>query len=148
MKKIESFSNEYHFLSNFYICDVPYLGEIYRSAEHAYQSAKTINKDQHDAIKNCKTPAMAKKLAKYAEIRSDWNDIKYNIMIEIVYSKFIHNDRLALLLINTHDYELIEGNTWNDYYWGICNNIGENNLGKILMSVRNVLIKDQNEYCT
>lgn len=34
------------------------------------------------------------------------------------------------------DAELIEGNTWGDRIWGVCDGVGENRLGKILMRVR------------
>ncbi len=32
--------------------------------------------------------------------------------------------------------ELVEGNWWNDTFWGVCNGEGQNNLGKILMKIR------------
>ena len=35
----------------------------------------------------------------------------------------------------------IEGNTWNDTFWGVCNGQGQNWLGKILMLVRSELNK-------
>lgn len=31
---------------------------------------------------------------------------------------------------------LVEGNNWNDTFWGVCRGRGENNLGRILMKVR------------
>jgi predicted NAD-dependent protein-ADP-ribosyltransferase YbiA (DUF1768 family) len=31
---------------------------------------------------------------------------------------------------------LIEGNTWNDRYWGVCRGTGKNRLGQILMRIR------------
>jgi len=34
---------------------------------------------------------------------------------------------------------LIEGNTWGDTYWGVCRGRGSNNLGKLLMKIREVL---------
>ena len=40
---------------------------------------------------------------------------------------------------DTNNEELIEGNTWNDTYWGVCNGRGQNHLGKILMKVRSLL---------
>jgi predicted NAD-dependent protein-ADP-ribosyltransferase YbiA (DUF1768 family) len=49
------------------------------------------------------------------------------------------NEELAQLLIDTDDHELIEGNWWHDYFWGVCNGKGENHLGKILMDVREEL---------
>ena len=43
------------------------------------------------------------------------------------------------MLIKTGDQELIEGNYWNDTYWGVCKGVGQNKLGKILMRVREEL---------
>lgn len=31
---------------------------------------------------------------------------------------------------------IIEVNNWGDTYWGVCNGIGDNHLGKILMKIR------------
>lgn len=35
--------------------------------------------------------------------------------------------------------ELVEGNNWNDTYWGVCKGVGENHLGKILIRIRDGL---------
>lgn len=40
------------------------------------------------------------------------------------------------LLLDYFAAELIEGNTWGDRIWGVCDGVGENRLGKILMRVR------------
>ena len=60
-------------------------------------------------------------------------------MYEIVYAKFTEDDFMKQSLINTGVHELIEGNTWNDTYWGVCKGRGHNKLGKILMKVREEL---------
>ena len=39
-------------------------------------------------------------------------------------------------LMETDDHELIEGNWWNDTFWGVYKGKGENNLGKLLMEIR------------
>ena len=57
-------------------------------------------------------------------------------MYFIVRNKFIPNDDLMEKLIATGNAELIEGNWWKDTYWGVCDGIGENKLGKILMQIR------------
>jgi hypothetical protein len=41
-----------------------------------------------------------------------------------------------MLLLDTSDKVLIEENNWNDTFWGVCNGVGENNLGRLLMQVR------------
>jgi hypothetical protein len=34
------------------------------------------------------------------------------------------------------DARLVEGNTWNDRYWGVCRGVGQNKLGHLLMKLR------------
>jgi predicted NAD-dependent protein-ADP-ribosyltransferase YbiA (DUF1768 family) len=43
------------------------------------------------------------------------------------------------MLMQTGERQLIEGNTWGDTYWGVCDGEGENNLGKLIMQVRKEL---------
>ncbi len=140
MDKINKFDGtQYRFLSNFYTCVVHYDGIIYPSSEHAYQAAKTTDFTLRQVIANMDTPGQTKSAGKRLSIREGWNTIKFNIMSEIVLIKFATSASLRLKLLGTGDAELIEGNTWGDQYWGVCNGKGENNLGKILMHVRNIL---------
>lgn len=65
-------------------------------------------------------------------------------MEELLRIKFSGIDPfLTRALLETGDAELIEGNTWNDTFWGVCNGEGENNLGRLLMKVREELIKQK-----
>lgn len=57
-------------------------------------------------------------------------------MYKIVTEKFRQNLELAKRLLDTGDKILIEGNTWNNTCWGICNGKEKNYLGQILMRVR------------
>ena len=57
-------------------------------------------------------------------------------MYDVCKAKFTQNPNLAQLLIETGDATLIEGNNWDDVVWGVCNGVGENRLGKILMQIR------------
>lgn len=52
------------------------------------------------------------------------------------------NPILMSELIDTYPKQLIEGNNWNDRYWGVCNKtgIGQNQLGKALMEIREYYI--------
>ena len=59
-------------------------------------------------------------------------------MMSVVLAKFTM-PLLAAQLIATGNHELVEGNDWYDFWWGVCNGKGENHLGKILMSVRREL---------
>lgn len=77
--------------------------------------------------------------ARNRPLRSDWNEVKDNIMQRGVLRKFeIHADARKLLL-STGD-ELIIENSPIDYYWGCgADGSGKNMLGQILMDVREIL---------
>ena len=60
-------------------------------------------------------------------------------MYEVCKAKFTQNDGLKHKLKDTGDAILIEGNTWGDRIWGVCNGVGENRLGRILMQIRDEL---------
>ena len=89
----------------------------------------------------------AKSLGRMVNLRDDWEFVKVNIMLEITRAKFEQNLELAEKLLATGNAMLVEGNHWNDTFWGVDarNGKGENYLGKILMCVRRELRKD-NDY--
>lgn len=135
---IEHFSGVYNWLSNFYRVDVCLDNITYSSVEHAYQAAKTINADEREMIRNASTAGKAKKLGRGVEQRKDWTNIRLDVMLDLLRQKFKDPDLKAKLL-NTADALLVEGNWWKDYFWGVCNGIGSNHLGRLLMKVREEL---------
>lgn len=135
-KVIDCFDGEYAFLSNFYERPVEWEGIVYPSTEHAFQAAKVINPATRMRIAAAETPGRAKRMGRTVQLRGDWEQVKFNIMLDIVLAKFHQHKDLAEALLNTGDATLIEGNTWHDTTWGVCNGIGTNWLGKILMIVR------------
>jgi len=136
---INKFQRKNRWLSNFWKCHVYYEGIDYPSSEHAYQASKAYNLDDRELVAKARTPGDAKRMGKNLRIRVGWDAIKIRIMKEIVLAKFTQNVDLGKQLIETGDQELIEGNTWDDTFWGVCNGVGENHLGKILMEVRDRL---------
>lgn len=138
MNKIESFQGEYRFLSNFWHVYVRYDGELYPTVEHAYQAAKTLNPEFRKAIAYA-TTGEAKRMGRQVPMRPDWDSIKIDVMRDLLRQKFTEEPELRELLLATGDAELIEGNTWGDYFWGVCNGEGQNNLGKLLMEIRDGL---------
>ena len=82
------------------------------------------------------TPEVAKHLGRKVELRWDWEEVKDEVMLYLVQKKFFTKDVYLRMLLATKDAKLIEGNTWGDTYWGVCNGKGQNELGKILMQVR------------
>jgi hypothetical protein len=135
---IDNFHGQYFWLSNFYPCEVRYDGVLYRSVEHAYQAAKTLDKRQRNAMRLANTAALAKRLGRSATMRSDWSDIKLSVMRDLVTQKF-SDPALGALLLATKGHDLAEGNWWGDTFWGTCKGTGHNHLGKILMDIRSAL---------
>lgn len=135
---IDSFFGPYRFLSNFEPCTVEYDGMTYSSSEAAYQAAKTTDTSLRIAFTTM-TASKAKFAGQKLTLRPDWKDIKVDVMYQIVKDKFSRNPELKEKLLQTDGLKLIEGNYWGDKFWGVCNGVGENNLGKILMRVRKEL---------
>ena len=135
MSMVYGFTGEYRFLSNFWFVDVELDGIIYRSTEHAYQAAKTFVEQERMLIQRLSRPSDAKKYAQTIKIRDDWDSVRWGIMYDLNCQKYSipeFGDRL----LETGNMYLEETNTWNDTYWGVYHGKGENNLGKILMAIR------------
>lgn len=136
---IGPFKGPYRFLSNFYRYRVGFEGYFYPTVEHAYQAAKTLSLTDRFAICNTDTPGEAKKLGRSVPLREGWDSMKLKVMLELLRNKFMYSP-LKDALLATGTELLVEVNTWGDTYWGVCNNVGSNNLGKLLMKVRYELI--------
>ena len=132
---IRTFLYQHRFLSNFWPAEVKLDGAVYPTVEHAYQAAKTTDSAWREMIRAASNPGEAKKLGRNAPLREGWDDIKLEIMRTLVWQKF-EDPYLRLKLLATGDQALIEGNTWGDTFWGVCNGVGENHLGLILMNIR------------
>lgn len=135
---IKGFTGDYRWLSNFYPCAVFYEGRVYGSSEAAYQSAKTVQTQLRDRFTTL-TASESKKLGRQITIRDDWNEIKLKVMHDILLDKFTRDSALRETLLATGDKYLEETNWWNDTFWGVCKGVGENNLGKTLMKIRQQL---------
>lgn len=137
---ITEFRGKNFFLSNFYVAPVVYQGIRFENNEAAFQAAKCPERMRDFCGLN---PQSAKRLGRRIELRPDWEEAKYDVMYQVCKAKFSQNPELAKMLIDTGDAELVEGNTWGDKIWGVCDGVGENNLGKILMRVRSELSNTQ-----
>lgn len=143
MEKISEFSGKYAFLSNFQFAPIAYDGIKYLNVESAYQAQKCETKFERLQFANL-SPRDAKKKGRQIKLRSDWEEVKFKIMEDLVREKFSQNPELAIKLLETGDAILEEGNYWHDTIWGVCNGVGENHLGKILMKVREELKNNGN----
>lgn len=140
---IDCFDGKYRFLSNFYPALVWVDSTQYPTVEHAFQAAKTISFHHRMDIALADTPGKAKRLGRKVPLREDWEEVKSDVMEDLVRQKF-QDPTLKKELLATGDEELVEGNTWNDCVWGMTKDaqgtwVGENRLGKILMKIRQEL---------
>lgn len=146
---IIEFKNEYDFLSNFYHSPMMFntkFGKMrFPTAEHMYMSFKNdtaewVNKCASDEF----SPAQIKKMSRKVKLIDDWDNLR-NIYMKITLTTKFNNPELAKRLVATGDQNIQEGNYWGDTYWGVdlrvSPNIGENHLGRLLMSVRSELIR-------
>ena len=100
---IYEFQGTERFLSNFYPCKIIYHGEEYTNVEAAFQAAKTL--DAYARVpfqKNgiCADPSKAKRQGRKLDLRPDWEDVKEDIMLDLLRIKF-RNPELAGMLLAT-----------------------------------------------
>lgn len=138
MKTIDSFNGQHRFLSNFWSCCIAFEGHSYRTVEHAFQAAKTHDEEQRRRIRNEPSAAGAKKRGKHVDMRADWEEVKVDIMRDLLRQKF-GTEPLRSRLLRTGKAQLTEGNWWGDRFWGVCDGKGENRLGLLLMEIREEL---------
>lgn len=138
---IDHFRGDFAFLSNFYPSTFRYEGHMYPTVEHAYATYKTLVESERNIIRRARTPGEAKKLGRSVTLRKDWDSIKVDVMRRFVKLKF-ENPLLREMLIATGDAELVEGNYWNDKFWGVCRGEGQNWLGRILEEVRTEILAE------
>ena len=105
----------------------------------AFQAAKTLDQEDRKRFQTM-APTIAKREGYKVKLRENWEDIKIDVMYQIVLAKFSQNEFLKQKLIATGREWLEEGNTWGDRTWGTVDGIGNNYLGKVLMAVRSVLM--------
>jgi N-glycosidase YbiA len=113
--------------------------------EHYFQAQKFVGTPYLEQIRSVSTPNDAAKIGRKRDLplRSDWEQVKDEIMLRAVLCKFqIHLDIRAILLSTGS--ELIIENAPGDYYWGCGKDgTGRNQLGLTLMQVREILKNSQ-----
>lgn len=143
MEKIERFSGEFAFLSNFYPSVVRCRdGHLVPTVEHGYQGAKTRMINKRLAIYSATSPGRAKRLGNRVDLRLDWDDVKVEVMRDLLINKFAIPE-LRELLLDTGGTHLEEGNTWGDRIWGTVAGVGQNLLGRLLMEIRELIQKGE-----
>lgn len=142
------FKGSKRFLSNMYPCRVVCDGISFHSSENFYMYSKFITTDRDLALSmRYILPKESKWIANKNKdkIRSDWDEVKVDIMREALNSKFTQNSGLRSKLLATGDEYLEERNDWYDVFWGTYLGKGENMLGKLLMELREELTNESSK---
>lgn len=168
---ILKFRQEFSYLSNFNVLKnkIHYLGYNYISVEAGYMAQKC---DDIAWKKYCSTisphgnaQGEMKKAAYKVDLVKDFRDKQLKIMLDLLRLKFRNNPELANKLVATYPRMIMEGNVWNDRYWGAtipkqkhCHlsdsgeleklyeefpqyfYVGQNYLDRLLMKVRDELL--------
>ncbi|MGB3557299.1 MAG: NADAR family protein [Geitlerinemataceae cyanobacterium] len=116
-------------------------GLWWETSEHYFQAQKFSGTPHVEEIRLAKTPEEAAKMGRERSrpLRSDWEEIKEEIMQKGLICKFQTHGDIREVLLTTGDEILIEDNP-EDYYWGCGHDgRGQNRLGEILMQVRSTL---------
>jgi ribA/ribD-fused uncharacterized protein len=142
MINVAEFQNEHRFLSNFWPARVRGPGNrIYATVEHAYQASKSLDHAIWKEIAALPNPGAAKRYSRSMVVRDGWKSVRLGIMKKLLRQKFSPRSELAASLLAI-DGIIEEGNRWGDTFWGIdlCTGEGENNLGRLLMAIRDELV--------
>lgn len=130
MDKITNFNGTFQFLSNTYPSPVTYDGILYGSVEHAYKASALPPSERHEFIKLGISKAISRKI----NARQGWDEVCLDILEGLLRQKFDDIFNIERLL-RTGSLELQYINKSDDFL-GIVNDSGANNLGKLLMKIR------------
>lgn len=148
-RQIFFYEQDFYVLSNFSAFTLNWRGWRFDTSEAAYHWEKFAHMNEVEIVGGhecypCYTIRFAPSAHaafKIAEAnksarRSDWDDVKVNIMREILRAKANQHEYVRRKLLMTGDRELIE-DSWRDDFWGWGpNRTGQNMLGKLWMEVR------------
>ena len=117
--------------------------KVWPTTEHYFQAQKFVGTPYEEAIRELSFPREAFDFSRKPAVscwrRSDWEQVKEDVMHKALLAKFTQHDSLFNLLLGTDDRVLVE-HTRNDSYWGDGGDgTGKNRLGNLLMKVRQTL---------
>lgn len=149
LNNLYGFRGEYEILSNFSEHEtisiiLPYgdkegIKYSANNIETLFQAAKVQEVYQIEEIVKSNNPSISKYLGRRYKMRNDWEEIKENVMKELLEKKFnVSNKFRNVLLSIPDDMYIVEMNKWCDKEWGVCSKtfIGKNKLGKLLMDLK------------
>lgn len=138
--QIKGFFGPFRFLSNMWPARVWLDGYRYPSVENAYQAAKFAPSERAYFMTCSPYEAKEASIGKPMQYSKEvWGRMKVSVMRMLLIQKYhreIHPELYEQLQSTLRKY-LEETNWWHDTFWGRdLEGIGENNLGKLQMEIR------------
>lgn len=127
----------YNVFDNFtpFPCEIQLDDKTWPSSEHYFQAQKSTDPAVVESVRAASDPIKAKMIGRTLQLRSDWEEIKTDIMYKAVKAKFSQHPDLQEILLGTGNRTITEHA--RDRIWGDGGDgSGENRLGKILVRVR------------
>ena len=118
-------------------------GQDWLTTEHYFQAQKFVGTPLVRTIRLMERPRDAfdkSRDPRYTHWRrSDWEEMKEDIMFKALQAKFTQHEKLKRMLVGTKDRQLVERSP-HDSYWGDGGDgSGKNRLGALLMRLRDDL---------
>jgi len=139
---------EYGCFSNFSRHPVYLKDKRWPTSEHYFQAQKFAGTEHEEQVRYADRAMKAANMGRDRKrpFRSDWEEVKDDIMRVAVMTKFTQHKELTSILLSTGDAEIVE-HTANDSYWADGGDgSGLNMLGKILMEVREAIKAGKTKY--
>lgn len=136
----------YGFFSNFSDHPVTMKGKVWPTAEHYFQAMKVEGHPDEEEIRLAKNPNDAARMGRDRSRprKANWDEIRDEVMLEVLYAKFTQHPDLKQRLLNTGNATIVE-HTVNDSYWGDGGDgTGKNMLGFLLMETREKIRSETN----
>ncbi|NJM11889.1 MAG: NADAR family protein [Synechococcaceae cyanobacterium SM1_2_3] len=134
----------YGCFSNFSAHPIVAKGKVWPTSEHYFQAQKFADTVHEEPIRLAPSPTRAAKMGRDRSrpLRSDWEQVKDDIMRDALRAKFTQHPDLKATLLATGAAEIVE-HTANDRYWGDGGDgTGKNRLGELLMELRTALLAE------
>lgn len=156
------YEQDFYVLSNFSAFRIQWRGRDFDTSEAAYHWERFATGQEGispgagsmawriaDQIRFAPSAHEAFKLAQENKSlqRRDWDQIKVQVMSDILYAKAKQHEYVKRKLLETGTRELVE-NSWRDDFWGWGpHKTGQNMLGKCWMGVRSNIWAEESSAC-
>lgn len=141
MIKFYRTKEQYGAFSNFSKHSVEFEGKVWPTSEHAYQAQKFESVEHQEWVRSADTAREAAIRGRSTSVpmRREWDGIKCDAMLVILYHKFTQHEDLKQLLLSTAEEEIVEYSPYDTFWGSGKDGTGLNMLGKILMRVRHII---------